>query len=169
MTIINFAGEHKILAEEHHPSVATGVAQHAEQGGPVPGSRQASFIEAGARELRQLYPDASEDMCRLLCQHRLVLVLDLDHTLVNSARQNEVDAEHLQVAISLIHKSYLFMDARFPPIHIVMLPCPPLSHRATCAVKCHCSIEVTSISLPCSCWRQRCAKSVEGSSGALAP
>lgn len=92
------------MAEEHPSSMAPGAAQRAEQGGPIPGSGQASFIETGARELRQLYPDASEDMCRLLCQHRLVLVLDLDHTLVNSARQNEVDAEHLQVAISLLHK-----------------------------------------------------------------
>ena len=159
--ITSFAGEHKTMAEEHHPRVATGVAQHAEQGDPVLGSRQASFIEAGARELRQLYPDASEDMCRLLCQHCLVLVLDLDHTLVNSARQNEVDAEHLQVAVSLIRKSYLFMDAQFSFCSYCHAPLPP-SHRATCAVECHCSIEVILISLPCSCCRQRCAKSVGG-------
>ena len=55
------------------------------------------FIEAGAQELQQLYADASLEMCRLLSQQRLVLVLDLDHTLVNSARQTEIDAEHLKV------------------------------------------------------------------------
>ena len=55
------------------------------------------FIEAGAQELQQLYADASLEMCRLLSQQRLVLVLDLDHTLVNSARQTEIDSEHLKV------------------------------------------------------------------------
>ena len=55
------------------------------------------YVEAGAQELQQLYADMAPDMCRLLSQQRLVLVLDLDHTLVNSARQTEIDPEHVQV------------------------------------------------------------------------
>ena len=72
------------------------------------------FIEAGAQELQQLYADASIEMCRLLSQQRLVLVLDLDHTLVNSARQTEIDAEHLKVSPSSALQSLVMLREPVP-------------------------------------------------------
>ncbi len=75
----------------------TGAAQRTERSVREPSMSHEDYIEAGAKELQQLYDDASMDICRLLSQQRLVLVLDLDHTLINSARQTEIDPEHILV------------------------------------------------------------------------
>lgn len=87
---------HSVAAEPHE------AAQRAERAQVAADLSEADIVETGAQELRQLYPDASTDMCRLLCQNRLVVVLDLDHTLVNSARQTEIEPEHLLVPIKSI-------------------------------------------------------------------
>jgi len=80
---------------QRHPD--TGAAQRTERSVREPSMSHEDYIEAGAKELQQLYNDASMDICRLLSQQRLVLVLDLDHTLINSARQTEIDPEHILV------------------------------------------------------------------------
>ena len=74
-----------------------GAAQRTERPVREPSMSHDNYIEAGAKELQLLYDDASMDICRLLSQQRLVLVLDLDHTLINSARQSEIDSEHVLV------------------------------------------------------------------------
>ena len=79
------------------------------------------FIEAGAQELQQLYADASLEMCRLLSQQRLVLVLDLDHTLVNSARQTEIDSEHLKVVVRTEELCYAQRAAAYQAQRIMLV------------------------------------------------
>ncbi len=74
-------------------------SQRTERVAKAPSMSEEDYVEAGARELEQLYADMAPDMCRLLSQQRLVLVLDLDHTLVNSARQTEIDPEHVLVTL----------------------------------------------------------------------
>ena len=90
-------------AAEHE--LALGEAPHrTERVTKAPSMSEEDYVEAGAKELQQLYADMAPDMCRLLSQQRLVLVLDLDHTLVNSARQTEIDPEHVLVLTDLILK-----------------------------------------------------------------
>lgn len=78
-------------------------SQRTERVAKAPSMSEEDYVEAGARELKQLYADMAPDMCRLLSQQRLVLVLDLDHTLVNSARQTEIDPEHVLVGSRPTH------------------------------------------------------------------
>ena len=89
-------------AAEHELALGESL-QHTERVAKAPSMSEEDYVEAGAKELQQLYADMAPDMCRLLSQQRLVLVLDLDHTLVNSARQTEIDPEHVLVMSNLMH------------------------------------------------------------------
>ena len=100
-----------VCAEHEGTGARSGAGDTSEEG----------FIEAGAQELRQLYADASIEMCRLLSQQRLVLVLDLDHTLVNSARQTEIDSEHLKVVLRTEEFSYAQRAAAHRAWHTMMM------------------------------------------------
>ncbi|KAA6427633.1 MAG: RNA polymerase II C-terminal domain phosphatase-like 3-like, partial [Trebouxia sp. A1-2] len=77
-----------------------GLAGLAETGGPVAlANRPAPGAEAGIEVL-------ADDVKSLLRQRKLCLVLDLDHTLINSARFGEVEPEH-----EALLRSHLANDA----------------------------------------------------------